>query len=174
MTSSGPYTQAYDMKHMYDLVDLRTKQKRCFLPTKNNMLSVINTNQDFKIFSTIVEKAQHSSQLSQPQADFTLFVPSDAKIRQRYSQQFIDNIDAGMAKRILLASMMNRKIDQFLIQSSPVCTFPTMDRSNSLFVHTIDGITTLPNNTTVIHWNHFADNGLIHVIDNFLIPLEVF
>ena len=70
--------------------------------------------------------------------------------------------------------MMNRKIDKSLLQSSPVSVFPTIDRSNSMYVNTVSGITQIGRCTTVIHWNHPANNGIIHVIDNLLIPLQHF
>ena len=171
MTSSGPYTQAYDMKQMYDFVDLRKKKKpEDCAAKKNTLMGVIDRNPDFTIFSKIVEKARYVGKLEEEQADFTIFVPSDAELLKKFNKEFIDNMDDGMARQILAFSMMNRKIDKFLIQSSPVGIFPTTDRSNSMHINTISGVTQLPNGTNVIHWNHPADNGIIHVIDNFLIP----
>lgn len=174
MTSAGPYTQSFDFKHMYDFVDLRTT-KCCDDCTykKNTLMGVIGDNSDFTIFTDIIEKARYVGQLSQLQSDYTIFVPSDYELRKRYSKEFIDNIDDGLAREILAFSMMNRKIDQSLLQSSPYSIFPTIDRSNSIRVCTINGVTKLPNYTTVIHWNHPADNGIVHVVDNFLIPYKI-
>ena len=170
MVSIGPYTQAYDTKHMYDFVDLNKKKSCPF--NKNTLMGIIGNNSDFTIFARIVEKARYSGKLSDQQADFTIFVPSDEELRKKYNKIFLDNIDDGLARQILAFSMMNRKIDKYLLQSSPVSIFPTLDRSNSMHVNTVRGITHLPNNTTVIHFNHPANNGIIHVIDNFLIPVE--
>ena len=173
MTAIGPYTASYDMKHMYDFVDLKSNKPTTCSFGKNTLMGIITTNPDFTIFSKIVQKAQYSSKLSQEQADFTLFIPSDAELKKKYSKAFIDNIDDGTARQILSFSMMNRKIDQYLLQSSPVSIFPTIDRSNSMNINTVSGITKLPNCTTVIHWNHPADNGIIHVVDNILIPIII-
>ena len=68
---------------------------------------------------------------------------------------------------------MNRKIDQYLLQSSPVSIFNTLDSSNLLHIRTVDNITKLQNNTTVIHFNHPAENGILHVVDNLLIPVSL-
>jgi uncharacterized surface protein with fasciclin (FAS1) repeats len=172
MVSIGPYTESYDMKHMYDFVDLRqTKPVSCSF-NKNTLMGIIRSNPDFTIFSKIVQKAQFGAKLSQKQVDYTLFVPSDVELQKKYSKEFLDNIDICTAMQILSFSTMNRKIDQYLLQSSPVSIFPTLDRSNSLNVSTVSSVTKLPNCTTVIHWNHPADNGIIHVVDNLLIPIE--
>ena len=171
MTSAGPYTQAYDMKHMYDFVNLRTKKEKKPHFNKNTLMGIINNNPDFTIFSKIVEKARYTVQLSQPQADYTIFIPSDAELIKKYNKEYLDNIDDGVSRQILSYSMMNRKIDQYLFQSSPVSIFPTIDRSNSMHVNTVSGVTQIGKCATVIHWNHPADNGIIHVIDDFLIPL---
>jgi uncharacterized surface protein with fasciclin (FAS1) repeats len=169
MVSIGPYTQAYDMKHKYDFVEKRM-EKSCICPY--TLMGVIGNNSDFSIFAGIVEKARYSGKLSDQQADFTIFVPSDTELRMKYSKIFLENIDYGLARQILAFSMMNRKIDKYLLQSSPVSIFPTLDRSNSMHINTVSCVTHLPNNTTVIHFNHPAKNGIIHVIDNFLIPVE--
>jgi uncharacterized surface protein with fasciclin (FAS1) repeats len=173
MVSIGPYTQAYDMKHMYDFVDLRNKNKQneCNLTQNDNtLMGVITNNPDFSIFATIIEKALFTKKLSEKQADYTLFVPSDAALKKIYSEKILNNIDSGLSKQILAFSMMNRKIDKNLLQSSPISIFPTIDRSNSIHIQTICDVTYLPNNTKVIHFNQPADNGIIHVIDNLLIP----
>lgn len=170
MVSIGPYTQAYDMKHMYDFVDLRGKRKPCDYNT-NTLMGIIGNNPDFTIFTKIVKKAGYTGKLSDKQADFTIFVPSDSELKNKYSQQFLDNIDDGLSRQILAFSMMNRKIDQQLLQSSPVSIFPTLDRSSSMYVNTVSDITMLPNCTKVIHWNHPAENGIVHVIDNLLVPV---
>jgi len=170
MVSMGPYSQAYDLKQMYDFVDLRKKKERQCQFNNNTLMGIIGNNSDFTIFAKIVEKARYAGKLSELQANYTIFVPSDNELRKRYSKQFIDNIDDGFARQILAFSMMKRKLDQGLLQSSPVSIFPTMDRSNLMHVSTVNGITKLPNCTTVIHWNHPADNGIVHVIDNLLIP----
>lgn len=170
MVSIGPYSEAFNFRHMYDFVDLRNKTQTTCSFNDNTLMGIIRNNPDFTIFSNIVQKAQYSGKLMDPQADFTLFVPSDNELRKKYNQDFLNNIDAGMARQILSFSMMNRKIDQYLLQSSPVTILPTLDRSNSMYLNTVCGVTRLVNDTKIIHFNHPADNGIVHVIDNLLIP----
>lgn len=172
MVSVGPYKEFYDMKHMYDFVDLRPTKPVSYSFNKNSLTGIIMNHPDFTIFSKIIQKAQFESKLSQKQADYTIFVPSDTELQKKYSEEFLENIDIGTSRQILSFSTMNKKIDRYLLQSSPVSIFPTLDRTNSLNVSTENNVTKLQKCTTVIHWNHPADNGLIHVIDNLLIPIE--
>ena len=170
MVSIGPYTQAYDMRQMYDFVDWRgTKTPELCTPS-NTLIDIIRSNPDFSIFASIVRKARYEGKLGENQSDFTLFVPSDEHLLKRYNKDWLDSMDVGLARQILSFSMMNRKLDKDLLQSSPVSTLPTIDRSNSMLVHTVSNITQLPNCTTVIDWDHLSDNGIIHVVDNLLIP----
>ena len=43
-------------------------------------------------------------------------------------------------------------------------------RTNRMYITTVDDVTQLPGCTSVIHWNYKVGNGLIHVVDNLLIP----
>jgi len=65
--------------------------------------------------------------------------------------------------------MMNRILDKNLLQSSPTSLYPAIDRS-LITISTVSDITMLENGITVIHWNQPATNGIIHVIDNILMP----
>ena len=169
MVSIGPYTQAYDMKQMYDFPDFRSDSRiPCSYP-EDSLMEIINSNTDFTIFSGLLKKAKYDVKLSDKQANFTIFVPSDEQLKKKYSNKYLHNIDIGLAHEIINASMMNRKIDQNLLQSSPVSKFPTVNRSR-INVNTVNGVTMIQNYNKVIHWNHLATNGLIHVVDGLIIP----
>lgn len=170
MVSINPGVQAYDMRHMYDFVDWRSKQKPKFRAPPNTLMGIIQNNPDFTIFENIVKKSRYEGKLSEKQADFTLFVPSDSHLRKKYSEQYLYSIEDELARRIITFSIMNRKLDKILLQSSPMSTFPTLDRSNSMLIRTVNHTTQLPNYTGIVHWNCPADNGIIHVIDNLLLP----
>jgi uncharacterized surface protein with fasciclin (FAS1) repeats len=170
MVSIGPYTQAYDMKQMYNFVDWNNnKDKKVVCTPSNSLMGVLRSNPDFSIFAGIVKRARYEGKLSQDQANFTLFVPSNVQLLARYNKVWLDNIDDGLCRQIMAFSMMNRKLDKDIIQSSPISTLPTIDRSNSMLVQTVSNVTHLPNSTTVIDWNYSTDNGIIHIVDNLLI-----
>lgn len=171
MVSLGPSNQSTDMRQMYDFTDLRAKKPKTCPYDKNTLMGVIGNNPDFTIFTKIIDQAHYTGRLAEKQADFTIFVPSDYELRKRYSDEVLKNIDRGLARQILQFSMMERQIDKDLIQSSPVSLFPTVKRNN-MQIMTVSGTTHMPNNTTVIHWNHPANNGIMHVTDNFLFPIQ--
>jgi uncharacterized surface protein with fasciclin (FAS1) repeats len=154
---------------MYDFSDFRSESKnKCEYPPET-LMGIINSHSDFTIFSQILKKAKYDIKLSSQQSDFTIFVPSDSELKKKYTPDFFNDIDVGLARQIVNASVLNRKIDQNLFQSSPVSTFPLLNRS-SLYVHTVSNITILKDHIKVIHWNHPANNGLIHVVDDILFP----
>ena len=170
MVSNYPNSQAFDFRQMYDFPILK--------PTKtvypiDSLMGVIDGNQDLSIFSHLIKKAKYDSKLCSMQADFTIFVPSDYALKQKYSQQFLDNIDRGTATQIINSSMMNRKLDKKLLQASPVGKYPTIDRSNSIEISTINNETMIYGCIKILHFNQPASNGIIHVISDFLIPKQI-
>lgn len=175
MSYVGPNHQAYDMRQYYDFVDLRGKAKSGYgYPSSelssvpdNTIAGIIYKTKDFSRFAKIVKISGFEGLLSDPQANITLFVPSDSYLNKKYSPDFFDKIDRGAAAKIVRFSTMNRMIDKKLLQSSPSSYYPTRDRSHGLFV-TNNYETILQGCTRVIHWNYKVDNGLIHVVDNLL------
>lgn len=170
MASIGPYTQAYDMKQMYDFPDLRSTEEQKNTYPEKSIMGILSCNPDFSIFAHIVEIARFNKKLAEEQADFTIFVPSDHHLKQKYPKEFFENMDTILARQIVTFSIMNRKLVKNVLQSSPMSIFPTLDRSNSMEISTINNVTMLPNCVKVIHWNHLASNGLIHVVDNLVMP----
>lgn len=170
MVSINPATQPTDMRHMYDFSDFRSKetQEKCFDP--KSLAGILKNQPDFSIFFHIVKKSFMEAKLGDLQADFTLFVPSDAHLLKRYKRKNLECIDKGLALQIVKMSLMNRQIDSKLLKASPVSTFPTLNRSNSIQIQNVNNQTYLPCNTQVIHWNQPANNGIIHVTNNMLFP----
>jgi hypothetical protein len=171
MVSLGPAIQGLDMKSMYDFSDKRLNSSTISYP-KNCLMNIIDMHSDFTIFKKIVKKAKLDGLLCQD--TFTLFVPSDYYLTQKYKLDFFEELDVGMARRIVHFSMMARKMDKTSIQCRNSGRFPTLDRSNSMYIKTEtvnDSCeSTIENFTKVIHWNQPAVNGIIHVIDDFLMP----
>lgn len=163
----NPCHQVSDLKHMYDLSDIGCNDKKSY--PDGSLMKIINSDKDFSIFTELIKKAKYESKLSNDQTDFTIFVPSDKHIKNKYSIKYLHNIDDVLARQIIKASMIDRKIDKNLLQSSPISTFPTMNKSR-IKVKTIENITFLENNILVIGWNKIATNGLIHIIDKLIIP----
>jgi hypothetical protein len=170
MVSLGPAIQGLDMKSMYDFSDKRSRPLKTISYPTNSLMDIIDTHPDFTLFKTIVKKAKLEMLLCEE--TFTVFVPSDYHLKQKYKLDFFEELDVGMARRIVHFSMMPRKMDKLSIQCKNSGRFPTLDRSISMYIktETINGSceSVIENFINVIHWNQPAVNGIIHVIDDFL------
>lgn len=173
MAYLAPGSQSYNYTHMYDQVDLRG----CNPKTTGCPGGIMNTlllQSDFSEFAAIVKKARLDNILNSAQADFTLFVPTNAAV-QRIAPKLADKLDIGEAQHLVKSLMLNRRITYDLLKDSPVSTFITRNPPNNLFIMNINGKTILSNcaeccpgeNATLIHADIMCTNGIIHVIDNF-------
>jgi uncharacterized surface protein with fasciclin (FAS1) repeats len=168
MTSVGPYSQSNNFQYMFDQPDLRgclPKKGEC----PNSLMRLINNHTDFRKFKYIVNLAKLDGILNDPQADFTLFVPSDDAIQGLGEGVFV-NMDDATARHIVKSSMLDRKIPRELLQDSPASYFKTKDPPNRLFITNISGRTCIQNDINIIHFDMQAANGIIHVVDKLIWP----
>lgn len=168
MTSSGPYSESLNYRQMFDMTDLRgslPEQKNC----ETSITGLVQSNPDMQRFSYIMNLAQLGGIYNAPQADFTLFVPSDHAIKH-IPESVFTNMDQSTARHLVQSSTLNRRITSDLLEQSPAATFYTMDKPNNLFISNISGQTYVNNDIKVLHKDIPAGNGLIHVIDGLLWP----
>jgi uncharacterized surface protein with fasciclin (FAS1) repeats len=165
MVSTGPYFQSNNFTHMFDFVDLRGNSS-CEEDNNNSLMGVININPNFSKFKYIVERARMNTTLSDPQSDFTLFIPLDNFI----SRLEIEGMDISMARNIVKSAMLDRKITSELLEDSNSSYFFTKSKSNNLFINNMNGITYINEDIRIIQKDIITDNGIIHVIDNIILP----
>ena len=160
MVSLGPTHQSTDMRHMYDLPDIcPVGIKHSQYPT-GSLMDIISTHPDFTIYYAVAVRSNMTKLLSDPTTDLTLLVPSDEAIVGHNGP-----VDIGAARQIIRRSMIRRRVTRSLLQSSPSMTIPVIDRSTTLTVLTgADGTSSI-DGSKVLHWNHPATNGLIHVVN---------
>lgn len=138
---------------------------------KRSLMDILDKNNEFSMFSKIIRKSGLDNKLNDLSYIYTLFVtPNNKLLTNNITNKIIDNMDIGTCKKIGLFSMLNNTIDQELLQYSPSGIFPTLDRNNNLKVYTKSKRTRIKENVNIIHYNYLATNGIIHVIDNLLIP----
>ena len=169
MVSSYPNSQIYDFHQMYDFKN-QIIQKNRPLYTSNSLMEIINEHPDLSIFCKLIKKAKYENKLSYKEANFTIFATSDEQLRHKYTQDFFDTIDKSTCIQILDASMMNRQIDKKLLQESPIGKFPTISKSTLLELTTICNETIINGYIKIIHFNHPASNGIIHIVSDFIKP----
>ena len=169
MVSNYPNCQMYDYRQMYTLPFLKKNDK---IYPLDSLMGVISTNPDLFIFTQLIKKTNYENKLSNSQADFTVFVPSDQLLKKKYTTECINSIDRGTATQILDNSIMNRKIDKKLLQSDVIGRYPTISRNNSLEFTTINDKTTIQKYIDIIHFNQPASNGIIHIVSDFIKPYQ--
>lgn len=170
MVSVGPDTQSYNFTHMYSFVDLNelnsnTKPK----VTKGSIYDFIDSNPSFTKFKTIITHAKNIGLLNDIQANCTALIPNDENLKHIPDEYFC-RMDDGLARQILASSIIDRKIDGKLLTSSPVAYYITRNPSMRMYVENINSCTTVNSCARVIKFDIKCNNGLIHVIDNLIIP----
>jgi len=168
MTSSGPYSQSMNFTHMFNMTDFRGPYPKRE-PCKDTLLGKITNNPDFTKFNFMVRRAGLEEFLNSPQANFTIFIPSD-KALQFINADIFTNMDILTARKIVKTSMLYEKIPAKILEDSPAAYYYTTDTVNRLFITNINGVTYINNNIKIIEKDIILNNGLIHVIDNLIIP----
>ena len=172
----GPYSQSNDFTHMYDIRDLRgclPIKKTC----STSLSGLVQNHPDFSHYRSMLKTSKLEGILDSPQANFTLFIPSDDALKKAYPKG-IGYIDITVARHIIKSTMLDSKIISDVLVDSPASYYITKDSPNRLYVSNIGGRTYLSNcaencggqSVSIIHKDMYADNGIIHVVDGLLIP----
>lgn len=177
MTYCAPNSQGYNLTHMSSFVDQQLK-KGLTVPeqyNKNSLYGKLRTNAGFKKFYSVVQRSGVSDRLDEPQANFTLLTVPDDKLIH-IPNDYFTTMDRGLAFRIVKTMLLNRKLDKTIITSSPFSYYKNMNDQQLYITNTEydtdpnSGTTSINKCATVLQFDVGADNGIIHVIDNILMP----
>lgn len=169
MTYCGPYSQSYNFTHMFDVKDVRGPYPKS-VACKGSLLDIIEHHPDFTIFNFMVERAQLKQILNEKQANFTLFIPSDKALELKDNEDVFTNMDILTAKTIVKASSLNNRIPSEILEDSPNAWYYTMSEQNRLCITNVSGNTYINGDMKIIYKDIIATNGIIHVVDNLIIP----
>ena len=153
---------------MYDFNDLRGPLPKC-TPKQNSILDIIS-QPCFSIFHSLVKTARMEGVLGAPQADFTIFVASDDNLRKRYTDGFFINIDQDTATRIIRGSILYNRLPMDILTVTPLGYYYTYDRSTRLLIKTNGCGEVRVNGLKIIEGDISCVNGIIHILDDFIIP----
>jgi len=108
-------------------------------------------------------------------SNFTLFVPSDKYLSKLYPEWFFVSTDYMAARDFVLAHMVNRKVTLEMLMSSEGLRLPTHHRTGRFNSFSCSYIPQsqeiiINSNAKVIEGNIMLNNGIVHVIDNFIFP----
>lgn len=170
MVSYGPDIQNCNFTHMYSFVDYKNPTgvtTPCTI--EGSIYDYISKRKDMCRIKSIIDKANMIGQLSDCEANFTLFIPTDNYL-EHIPQEFFDNMDVGEAKQIIQSSMMWRSIDKKLISSSPVSYYITKNPQMRMYVTNIGGKTRINNCGMIKEFDIELNNGMIHITDMLIVP----
>lgn len=171
MVSFAPNTQSYLYNHMSFFVDYQSDKDPEMCINRGSIYDYINRNPQFSKFKKIVDTAKMMGFLNDEQITSTIFIPSD-QFLEHIPQSFFDTMDDGLAREILSASTLPKIIASDLLTSSPVSYFYTKNPAMRMYVTNISSRTRLNNCATVVKYNVWCTNGIIHLIDNLIEPSE--
>lgn len=171
MVSCGPDVQNVNYTHMYSFVDYRNFGKSSYCTVKGSMYDYIASNSGMTKIKKIIEMADIEGILSDLEANYTLFIPLDSEL-QHISECFFETMDKGLARQIVLSSIIVRQLDKKLLQSSPVSYYITRDPKMRMYVTNINGITKINNCLNVTKFNIPCTNGIIHLTNGLIVPSE--
>jgi hypothetical protein len=169
MVSYIPSTQSLLYNHMSSFVDYRTDKEPEICINSGSIYSIIASSPSFSKFKKIVENAKMIGIFNDIQANFTLFLPSDDYLKD-FPDWFFETMDDGLAKQIINSSIIPKILKRDLLTSSPVCYFYTKNPGMRMYVTNINYITELNRCTRVVRYDINCTNGVIHLIDNLIIP----
>ena len=171
MTSSGPNSQSYNFTHMFPSKIFGCKPTKKY--NEGSIMYLLDTHPDFSIFCTIVKISDLDVILDNIQANFTLFVPSDSELKYKLRPNMIENMDVGTARDIVKSSMLVDRIPSELLVDSPAAYFNTDSPQNRMFITNINGNMRINNTLNVILFDIVAKNGMVHVVDGLINPLQL-
>jgi len=167
MSYISPTTMGLLRTQMYNFQDYRGKKEEC-VPPENTIGHFLFTNPECKRMLYIVKKANFLNQVSEEQANFTMFVPLDRFLPQ--DEKFYELMDVGTAQAIVKSSLLNKKIDASLLTSSPSSYFTTLYSQNRAYVNNMWNETIINDCCGVIAYDIRLKNGIIHITNNLIIP----
>ena len=171
MTANFPYSEASNFRTMFDITDLRGP-----LPYKatcpSSITGILQSHPYLSKAQHVLKQSGLESLYDDPQANFTLFVPSDHAY-SRLEPGVFENIDLSIARHLIQGNTLKRKITKDLLQNTPVAQYETKSPPNRLFVSNLSGKTFINNCVPVLQFNIEATNGIIHVLDGVVWPIIV-
>ena len=171
MVSIGPYTEAMNFTHMFDLPDLRGNLPKK-VETPGSLAYLVANHPDFSKFRYMLQLSKLDDIYNDCQADFTIFVPSDKAIAN-IPEAIFTNMDSATARHIIRTSTLNRKITSDILEDSRGMYVITKSPQNRLFITNDNGTTYIDRTIKIIHKDIIATNGVIHVIDTLIKPFII-
>ena len=171
MVSFAPNTQSLLYNHMSFFTDYQSDVEPKMCLNKGSIYDFISSNPKFSKFKKIVDTANRMGFLNDDQANCTVFIPSDDYLKH-IPQNYFNTMDDGLAREILASSTIPKILASDLITSSPVAYYYTRNPKMRMYVTNINSRTKINNCATIVRYDIWCNNGIIHLIDNLIEPSQ--
>lgn len=174
MTSMHGSDSGWNRNYLKIIKNLSHTSKLPYNQISNNysIMSMIQNNSQFSIFNYIVHIAKYENILNNLSENFTVFVPCDSKLLNKYCESFLTNIDYLDAKNIVMAHIVDKMITTNMINNSETQQLITRHRSGELrsLNTSYDELSNviMINDSQIIDGDIIMKNGIIHIVNDFL------
>ena len=175
MTSMTPNSMYTDFSHMYNMIDIKTT-----LPSTTNkqisqgiktIYDTIISNSDYKYFTYILKLSKMDNILKQSYINYTVFVPSDEKLREKgITDAIFINMDRSVARQVVSYCILNNTINKSILEHNPIILIPTLNKISQLIISNKEDITYINNVIKIVEYDIKCINGTIHIIDDIPSP----
>lgn len=167
MTYAGPSTQSMNLTHMWDYIPhtreyIHPEQHSA----RRTITSVLETDATLSKFTAILRRSQLYDRYAHPQASCTVFVPVNEAVLDR----FLKHMDVMDAQEKVKSSTVDGIIPTSVLQSSPYMRLHTREPRYTITTRTCNNppVLTLNKDIYILRENIECDNGMIHVVDQFV------
>jgi uncharacterized surface protein with fasciclin (FAS1) repeats len=171
MVSNAPYTNPFGNYHLFEESIQKHQQTILSLPhnSQNSIMDFISKDPRLSIFKTIINLAKLDGMLNDDLANFTILVPSNEHIQNKYPN-LLRNLDIGTARNIIKSSTLNRRIPFELLSDDPYAYFFTLYKNERLLFSNINDVVLINQQIKIVEPDIIATNGIIHIIDDIIFP----
>ena len=142
----------------------------------NNIVDIASSDEDFTLLVEALQKAGLASTL-EGSGPFTVFAPTNEAFQNLLSElgvSSLDDLTGDQLEPILLYHVVSGSVMSGDLSNSYVKTLsPGPGETSADFLVNIDNGVTMNGSSSVLQADVQADNGVIHVIDEVLVPPTV-
>ncbi len=178
MTSMTPNSMYTDFSHMYNMIDIKTT----IPPIINKQISqgiktiydTIISNSDYSYFKYILKLSKMDNILNQSHINYTVFVPSDEKLRSKgITDAIFINMDISVARQVVSYCILNNRINKSILEYNPIILIPTLNKFSQLLISNNENLTYINNVIQIMKFDIECINGIIHIIDDIPSPIII-
>lgn len=151
-------------------------------PQMSSIAEIATDNGNFTILLDALTRTGLDATVADDNATLTVFAPTDAAFGNLLSElglNSLDEVEAALGtdglRNVLLYHVLGSVVTSDMVPTGYVRTLATNASSDELSIYTSVGSTVMINNrATVETADVAASNGVIHIIDEVILPLSIF